>query len=104
MNEFNSGCEQMMPRTLIADQFGSSERKHRTKTFSAARDQMAGESRNKRDFALHPVENYRIHRIHTACRQREHRLKRWLFTGKRDDLCAHATPHGGHKPAWQGWI
>ena len=97
VDEFYRGSQLVMPVPLIPYQMRARERQHRTQSFAAAGNQMSGQCGDQRDFALHPVDDHGVHRIHARSSQPQHRIERGVFsqaaTGllarKGDDLCSH---------------
>ena len=91
VDEFDRGGELVMARALVADELGPGERQHRPHPLAAARDQMPGERRDQRDFALHPLEDHRVDGVHRGGGKIEDRRQRGLGTGKLDNLGAHGS-------------
>ena len=96
MDELDRGGELVVARAGVAEQVGAGERQHRPHALAAAGDQVAGELRDQRDLALHPLEDHRIDPVHVLGDERDHRLERRLaFRMQRMD-------GGGHGAALAG--
>jgi len=93
MDELDRGGEQMVARAGIAEQPCAREREHRAHALAAARDEMAGERRDQRNFRLHARQNHGVDQIHVARRQLDHRFERRLALG------IEAVDRGAHVPS-----
>ncbi len=93
MDELDRGGELVVARAVIADQLRPGERQHRAQPLASARDQVTRKARDKRNFALHPIEDHGVDRVHSRRGEREHRIDRGFGCARRftewDDLGGH---------------
>ena len=68
VDELDRGGELVVARAGVAEQACAGERQHRPHALAAAGDQVAGELRDQRDLALHPLEDDGIDAVHVRAR------------------------------------
>ena len=76
VDELDRGGELLVAGAAVAEQRSAAERQHRPHALAAAGDQVAGELRDQRDLALHPLEDDRVDAVHVVGDQRHQRVER----------------------------